>query len=296
MKVKQGIVLIFFSISTFFVMGKDPVVIPELDSINQMLCQIAKTKSDEKKNELNNYLVGYFAIFLNTEESWSADYDSVQYLSFLESDDGKLRVFTWNLNYRDGSFKYFGFLQYNGKDGAYVHFLDDKKYDKLENIERSYATSSEWYGSLYYQLITKKWNSRTFYTLIGWDGADFLINRKVVEVLTFDRKGMPLFGQKCFKLEKTVTGRLIFEYADRATMLLRFNEKNDMLVLDHLSPPEPKYKGLYQYYGPDYSYDAFIFRAGRWYLQSDIDPEKAINYEKNNHINSLKRKGISQDF
>jgi len=276
-------------------LAKPDITMPEIDSIDQMLCEIADSRSDKKKDELNSYLIEFFQEFLKSEESFSADYDSVKYLSVLDSDDKNLRVITWNLNYKDGSFKYFGFLQYKNKKNYMVHFLDDKKfYD--DSFERHYQTNSEWYGALYYDLVTTKWNSRTYYTLIGWDGADFLINRKVVEVLTFDRRGMPSFGKKSFKLDKLYAGRLVFEYADRATMLLRYNDKQEMLVLDHLSPPEQKFKGLYQYYGPDFSYDAFVFRAGKWYLQSDIDPEKAINFERNGHVNSLKRRGHSNRF
>ncbi len=292
---KISILSILLSVLSILGQAQKPIDLPEIDSINQMLCTISTTKSDVKKDELNAYLIGYLREFLENDISWSAKYDSVNYLSVLKSDDDKLRVFTWNLNYQDGSFKYFGFLQYKDNKNDYVFFLDDKKQSE-DGFERRYLTNTEWYGVLYYEIITTKWNSRTFYTLIGWDGADFLINRKVVEVLTFDRKGMPSFGSKSFKLEKTATGRLIFEYADRATMLLRYNDKQKMIVLDHLSPPEHKYKGLYQYYGPDFSYDAFVFRAGRWYLISDVDPEKAINYKRDNHINTLKRKGASGDF
>ena len=136
----------------------------------------------------------------------------------------------------------------------------------------------------------------TYYTLIGWDGANYLINRKVVEVLYFDRKGMPLFGKKIFKLEKTNTGRLIFEYADRTTMILRHNEKQDIIVLDHLSPPEQRFTGMFQYYGPDFSYDALIFRGGKWVLMNDIDPEIAINYKRDSKTSNLKRRGVSGNF
>ncbi len=277
------------------VSSKSIVPFPEIDSIDQMLCNIADSRTDLKKNEINNYLIEYFGEFLKKEDSWKANYDSVNYLSVLNSDDNKLRVITWNLNYSDGSFKYFGFFQYKYKDCLYVYFLDDKKYDD-EGFERHYMTNSEWFGALYYELITTKWNSRTFYTLIGWDGADYLINRKVVEVLNFDRRGIPSFGKKSFKMDKVYTNRLVFEYANRATMLLRYNAKQEVLVMDHLSPAETKFKGMFQFYGPDFSYDALIFRAGRWHFMNDIDPENAINFQRNSHINSLKRRGMSENF
>ncbi len=284
---------------TVFVVGtisaKPDNLIPEVDSINQILNNIAESKSDKKKIELNAYLIEYFQEYLKSEDSFETAYDSVKYLSVLDSDDENLRVITWNLNFKDGSFQYYGFLQYRNKKNYLVHFLDDKTVEESE-FERHYQTNSEWFGSLYYQIVTKKWNSRTYYTLIGWDGADFLINRKVVEVLTFDRRGMPIFGKKAFKLDKYYSSRLVFEYADRATMLLRYNSKQEMLVLDHLSPPEQKYKGMFQYYGPDFSYDAFIFRGGKWHFQKNVDPEKAINFGRDSHINSLRRRGNSNSF
>ena len=288
------VILLICFLGGNFILAKDKMPLPEIDSINLMLCEIADAKSDVKKDKINNYLKKYFRTFLKNEESMLVEYDSVKYLSVLDSDDSKLRVITWNLNYSDGSFKYFGFLQYKNKNNYCLYFLDDKKLD--DGFERHFLSNAEWYGALYYDIITTQWNSRTYYTLLGWDGANFLINRKVVEVLKFDRKGMPYFGKKAFKMDKLYTGRLIFEYADRVTMLLRYNEKNEIIVMDHLSPPEKKYQGLYQYYGPDFSYDGLVFRGGKWHFLNDIDPQKAINYKRDPHINSLKRHGAVDSF
>lgn len=279
----------------FVANAKDNPVLPEIDSINYYFSLIKESVSDEKKIELNRYLISYIREFLITASSFNADYDEIENLSVLKSDDGKLRVYTWNLNYQDGSFQYFGFLQYKTNKGISVNFLDDKKY-KTDVAVRLYQTCNEWYGALYYEIITKKWNSYTYYTLIGWDGADFLINRKVVEVVYFDRRNTPVFGKKIIKINRTSTGRLVFEYADRATMILRFNQQKDMMVLDHLVPSEPRYNNMFQFYGPDFSYDAFIFRGGKWILQPDIDPNEAINYKKNSKINSFKRRGVSISF
>ncbi len=287
--------IISFCFLASSIYAKDKPMAEEVSSINDMLNEIFIAKTDRDKLVLNQYVVELFFNYLKTEESYTADFDSVKYLTVLQSEDNKLRVYTWNLCFDDGSFKYFGYLQYKDKKEYLVYFLDDKKNVESE-FERWYRSPSEWYGVLYYEIITTKFNSRNYYTLIGWDGADLLINRKVIEVLSFDRKGMPEFGKRAFRVDKLSTGRLTFEYADRATMLVRYNEKNKIIVLDHLSPPEQKYQGMYQYYGPDFSYDALIFRGGRWVYQSDIDPEKAINYKRNGHVNSLKRRGNSGDF
>ncbi len=295
MIVKRIIIISILCVASLFVWAKENPYIAEVDSVNNLFNEIINTKSEKEKKEINNYLISYLKNFLKTSSSFGADFSDVKNLSVLKSDDNNLRVYTWNLNYQDGSFQYFGFLQYKDNKGIQVYFLNDKKFGAKDEM-RLYQTNSEWYGAIYYEIITKKWNSLTYYTLIGWDGADFLINRKVVEVLYFDRKSIPIFGKKLFKLNRTNTGRLIFEYADRATMLLRFNSQKDMLVLDHLAPPEQKFTNMYQYYGPDFSYDAFIFRGGKWILQSDINPDEAINFRRDPKINALNRRGVSRDF
>ena len=260
-----------------------------------IFAEIENAKSDKQKIENNNNLIVFLTQYLKKSSSFNTEFKDVKNLSVLTSDDNQLRVYSWNINFANNSFKYFGFLQYKNKNDIQVYFLDDKKYKSGDAI-RLYQTNSEWFGAIYYEIITKKWNSTTYYTLIGWDGADHLINRKVVEILYFDRRGIPIFGKKIFKLNRTNTGRLVFEYADRATMLLRYNKKQDMIVMDHLVPSEPKFNGLFQYYGPDFSFDALIFKGGKWILQSDIDPEVAINYKRESKINSIKRRGSSKNF
>lgn len=79
-------------------------------------------------------------------------------------------------------------------------------------------------------------------------------------------------------------------------MILRYNEQEDIIVCDHLSPGNPKMKGKYEYYGPDFSYDAFDFEKGKWFHKSDIDPDVAINYKKNKNIEQLKKRDPSKDF
>jgi len=291
-KISVSVVLVF---TVLFLSAKENPFVAEVDSVNNLFNEILSSKTDKQKREINIYLVAYMREYLKSTASFNADFSTVKNLSVLQSDDNQLRVYTWNLNYDDGSFQYFGFLQYKDKKGLKVYFLDDKKFGAQDEM-RLYQSYSEWYGALYYEIITKKWNSYTYYTLIGWDGADFKINRKVVEVLYFDRKSIPLFGKKLFKLNRTNTGRLIFEYADRVAMIIRYNEKQDMIILDHLAPPEQKYNNMFQFYGPDFSYDAFIFRGGKWILQEDIDPDVAINYRREPKTDKLKRRGFTRNF
>jgi hypothetical protein len=46
--------------------------------------------------------------------------------------------------------------------------------------------------------------------------------------------------------------------------------KRKKIVFDHLSPPKATLKGAEETYGPDFTYDAFIWKKGKWARQKVI--------------------------
>lgn len=271
-----------------------------IDSINDYFVEIINSNNDQEKEIINDKLIYLFSTFLSDNESFNTNFSEIPYINALKSSDNKLNVITWNLAFRDGTFKYFGFLQYKNRNNVNVFFLQDRKYyneqiSSEENTKTGFSTNSEWYGSLYYEIITKKDNSKTYYTLLGWDGANYKIDRKVIEVLHFSRN-KPVFGGKVFKQDKLVSGRIVYEFANNTYMMMRYSEKMDMIILDHLSPSEEKFVGIYSFYGPDFTYDSFTFQGGRWVLISNIDVTPAMPYIKKRNISYFKRLGFSKDF
>ena len=69
----------------------------------------------------------------------------------------------------------------------------------------------------------------------------------------------------------TARDRIVFEYSSEVAMTLRYDENLGKIVFDHLAPLHPIYHEVYQFYGPDGSYDAFEFREGIWVKQEDVD-------------------------
>jgi len=65
--------------------------------------------------------------------------------------------------------------------------------------------------------------------------------------------------------------RILFEYSARVQMSLRWIDSKKMIVFDHLSPTKASLTGNYQYYGPDFSFDALRFENGTWELVEDVD-------------------------
>jgi hypothetical protein len=44
-----------------------------------------------------------------------------------------------------------------------------------------------------------------------------------------------------------------------------------MIVMDNLVPSDPNYKGVFRFYGPDFSYNGYKFEKGKWVLYNNID-------------------------
>ena len=106
------------------------------------------------------------------------------------------------------------------------------------------------------------------------------MNEKVIDIIEIDKNGRPVFGAKVFHIEefmdKVLTRppmRLILKYGGDYAASVRWNEEEELIVMDHLSPPDAKLKGVYRMYGPDMSYDALRWDKKWWYL----DPEVKFN-------------------
>ena len=110
--------------------------------------------------------------------------------------------------------------------------------------------------------------------------------------------GSPLFKQK-----NSFSKRVVFEYADKSTMSLKFDEPLNRIVYDHLSPEVPSLKGVYSYYVPDFSYDAFVWEEDSWLLKEDViainkpgEDKKTTVFVLDEKTGELKEKKLQNDW
>jgi len=271
MLIKNSILtfLMFFSFSVFAQNKNVQIIDNKQDSIKNFMFKIISLESADDKLKYGDTITNIFRSALKYDESWDYEFDSLtNFVSILKSDDNKVKIYTWSIFFDDGTFKYYGFVQTKDKENG-LFFLDDKS-DNIANVENKKLDHNEWFGAIYYKILGVKDGNKTSYTLLGWDGNTNLSQKKLIEGLSFNKKGEPEFGSS-FEIEKKRTNRVIFEYNKQANMILRYDEKYKMIIFDHLSPSEYEYTGLPQYYGPDFSYDALFFEKGKWNYLSDVD-------------------------
>lgn len=183
------------------------------------------------------------------------------------NDQDQIRVLSWNVELADRTHRYGGFIITN--DG-WTEFSQDERLDLDDGLDTQRRYKPEdWPGAIYYEVVVRTHKRNTTYLLLGWQGGDATTTRKVIESLDINR-GRVRFGAPVLEVEGRRTKRHLLVYGDAVSAALRHEPDANRIVMDHLSPPSPDLEGLYAYYGPDFSYDAFVWRKDIWVLESDV--------------------------
>ncbi len=241
-------------------------------------------KTDSQKAEINNKILTSFNNALKEKESLDYNFSKIKNCGLIKSEDNSLRLITWNIKFKNGSYKYYGFIQHvnNAKKRIDIFPLIDIS-DKIQNPEKASLNNLQWYGALYYKIIITQYSGKKYYTLLAWDGNNYLTTKKIIDVLVFTKSGKPKFGKPIFKTDKTRTKRVFFEFSSKAVMSLQYDKRYKAIVFDHLAPSKSIYKDNYQFYGPDFTFDAYFFENGKWVFKNEIEvknPKKKRNKSK----------------
>ena len=253
------------------------------DTLRIICKKIYSSTTDIDKQKYNRQLLKTFELVLNKPNSFEYSFDSLNDVARLSPPDKTFRIINWNIPYSDGTQEYFGFIQYKLVKIKKTGFLKKEKTEivqlyplidksaEIKNPENTITDNKKWFGMLYYKIITKKTKNNTYYTLLAWDGNDKFTKKKIIDVLTFDDNGTPHFGADIFNIPKKNPKRIIFEYGATCSMSLKYSNKKDSIVFDHLAPEQPQLEGQYQYYCTDMSYDGFGFKHGKWNYGTDVN-------------------------
>jgi hypothetical protein len=255
-------------------MAQDNSLKQSENNIKSLLSELMIAKSDSQRFEINTKIENLFGEVLKTAESFVYPFDSLKNISKLKSDDGLIRIINWNFQLENGNFVYYGYVQSIDKKKNLTLFQLTDKSDNMKNPENKELSEKEWYGALYYKLLSSRAGKKTYYTLLGWDGNDNFTNKKIVETFYITANKI-VFGPPIFKLEKGIQNRVIFEFSEQAKMLLKYDEKLKMIVFDHLVPIQSKFEGQFMYYGPDMSQDGLKFEGGNWVFKPNLDLRNA---------------------
>ncbi|MCU4155743.1 hypothetical protein J1N10_07120 [Carboxylicivirga sp. A043] len=233
-----------------------------------MFEELQTLSTDEEKDALNAKLQDRLNLLWSDKELFSESFEQLKRMKTLISDDEKVKVCTYNIQKEGFKQMFYGAVILNESTVKVIPLTDSS--EKIKSPERSTLSNKKWYGAIYLDLIQTMSGNKTYYTLLGYKGHDEFIKTRVIDVLTVQNSRLR-FGMPIFKTDRITRNRVVFQYSAKATMMLRYDAREKMIVFDNLAPKEPMFRGVYQYYGPDFSYNAFKFTKGVWDLKKEVD-------------------------
>ena len=262
------LIIICITLSDGFVKGQDTGV---SSSLEKLFKRLVNNYDDNDRIRINDSIRLILERYVESDSIFNHRFNNLKYLGQIKPADSNLKIVTWNLVLRNVPGIYFCYFirkSENGEKNKVVRLT--APYSDKPLISDTTYTESDWYGALYYDLKSFRFNNDEYWILLGIDYGNPDISRKIIEVLSFQGDSLK-FGKRLFNTGTELKHREVFEYASNGMMSLRFRT-DSTIVFDHLVPFSPANKDDRQYYGPDYSYDAYqLKRTGLWNLEINVD-------------------------
>jgi hypothetical protein len=241
------------------------------ETLEKLYGRLVNNFNDTVRLRINDSIKVIIDSYVRSDSVFSHKFSGLRYLGQITSPDSLIKIITWNLVLANSPGKYFSYIIKRGEAGGrneVYSLLSDYKESPVKK-DTTY-TLTDWYGALYYDLKPFKADNGTCWILLGIDYGNEFISRKIIDVLSFNKDGSLLLGKKWFSDADKSAFRVVLEYGSSAMMTLRFATEKS-IVFDHLVPFSPAQANDRQFYGPDYSYDAYNLTDGVWKLQINVD-------------------------
>ena len=263
------------------------------DSLTSLGKQFINNDTEMERKNANYAFIKLLVNALKVPNSFLFKFDSVKTVSIINAPDNRFRIITWHIANDDGSYRFYGTVQMNTGGNLVMYPLSDYS-PLMKNPEDTVTDNTKWYGAQYYSIIPVYTLSNPYYVLLGWKGNTVKTNKKVIDVITF-KNDRPVFGESVFNGNGKTRKRVVFEYTRQASMLLKYEEAQHLIVFDHLSPPDKKQKDNLEVYGPDLSYNGYIFKNGRWDFVENLDMRNLPDSHDDNYLDPKKQAIIDKN-
>lgn len=247
----------------------------EEDSLKPYSRQMVFDTIPGRRFMADSAFIKQFVKALRVPHSFNYPFDSVITVSKLYPADSSFRIFTWELERDEDYYRQQGAIQIRTADGSLKLFPLSDKSEFTASPADSARGAQNWIGALYYNIITKEYKGKKYYTLVGIDDNDITSTRKWIDILTFDETGRPRFGANVFDYKEDSLKlpqpayRFLLEFKKDAKAKMAYDPELDMIVFDHLVSESNESSKKYTLV-PDGSYEGFKWKNGKWAHIDDI--------------------------
>ncbi|MFI5196083.1 MAG: hypothetical protein ACHQD8_03250 [Chitinophagales bacterium] len=195
-------------------------------------------------------------------------------INIIYSDDQTFRIFNWEIVPSSVLKVYFGAVQLP-QEKLKLYGLRDYSEQMGKGAEDSILTGGKWFGALYYRIMSHEAGGHKVYTLFGLNSSDPRSNKKVLDPMTLDEKGVtfgaPIFGVASENFPRQRINRFILEYKKEVHAGLNWDEERKVIIFDKLvsqvNDPNRKYT-----YVPSGQYDGFRWDNEMYNYMKDLIP------------------------
>jgi len=262
-----GLFLVFGSVQ-----AQDSLSISDLAKLGRVSLESPVFIERDSANQ--QFLKGLKA-YLSVEDNYLKPLPEITNMLRLESPDKRFAIYTWQRPDANRKYDRFGLIAGEFKGETQVIELKDKL-SSISDLQYERCDADNWPGAIYYSIGPMPGEDYK-YLLLGL-AMGKPTNQKIIEIIKVGKRGKVSFGEKHFRVDDWMDRvlnrpprRLVLTYNAKYSATVRWNEEAEMVIMDHLAPPEPKMKGLYQMYGPDFSYDALYWEDGWWHLKTGVN-------------------------
>ena len=239
--------------------------------LEKLYNRLANNSDDSDRLRINDSIRSIIDSYAESDTVFKHKFWNIKHLGQIVSPDNLIKIITWNLvlgNNQGWYFCYFIRKKGRGKEKL-VYRLSAAYKEKTVRTDTIYSQKN-WYGALYYDIKPYLVYGKKCWVILGIDYGNPLISRKIIDVLSFTPDDSVIFGRKWFGTNADTRYREVFQYSSNGVMSLRFNSDKE-IIFDHLVPLSSERKDDHQYYGSDYTYDAYLFKDGFWKLTLNVD-------------------------
>jgi hypothetical protein len=238
------------------------------DSLNVLYKNMVVEKEDSIKEKISTQIINLLGELIEQKNVNQNFADSLKGLSVLVSENQKVIVVTFEIVNKNNLLVYKGAVFNKINKTWQKNTLQDTGI-KGKKLESFISTPENWLGCRYYKIITLKEKGRQSYALLASNLSDKTISRKWIDVLVIDEKYEIFFGDNIF--EAMPIKRHVLQYNSNVVASLKYNEKRQQIIFDHLIPTRADLKNQFQFYSPDLSFDAYQIKNAKLKFLKDID-------------------------
>ncbi len=243
--------------------------------LHSLFNRLYRAKNDAHRQVINDSICKEFTRTFSQPASFDYPFDSLQYVGKVYSTDRALRIYSWNYIAQSGNYHFVCFIQ--RKQDNVVFRLKQPKTVYLPQ-EQEEISPNNWYGALYYSAIPYKYQKKIVYLLLGWSRYSENRNFKIIDVLSFENNQIRL-GDPLFHTNESILSRVIIPYTSRYTLTLQYDQKNKMIIFNHLSSGNNGSTAI-----PDENFSAYLVtKTGLKFKDELLLKDKHISHTRSHY-------------